>query len=60
MVKRKVDSECAYLIRGRILAEADISMNAEYYVLCRKLRNSLVNPNNRLCGLFHKGLPVLE
>lgn len=48
------------LTGGRIVGEANVSINAEYDVLDRKLGDRVINNFNELLGeLFYKGMPIL-
>lgn len=50
----------AYLVWGRIFAEADITVNAKYDVFGGQFGYGLVDFNKCLCCRFDKRLPILQ
>lgn len=48
----------AYLVRRRVFAEANVTVNAENNILGGQLWDGFVNFNECLCGRLNKRLPV--
>lgn len=56
----RLEGAKSYLVRCRVLAEADVPVDAEADVLDGQLGDGLVDVDDGHCRLFHERMPVLQ